>query len=363
MFSTARPYRTQVLLWAFMACGWVAMSSPARGHGISESSRAAMSSGSLLDYVWLGAEHMITGYDHLLFLFGVIFFLTSVRDIVRFITAFTLGHCITLLSATLLGISANAWLIDAVIALSVVYKGFENLDGFERFLKRKGPDLLVMVFVFGLIHGFGLSTRLQELPLGSEGLVGRILAFNVGVELGQVAALTLMLGFFGFWRSAKSFAQFDRVANTLLCLAGGGLFVYQVAGFTGVIVEDHEDHGHHDDHEDDLAPAEDDHGHGHGGHDHGHEPDRPTKPAAAAAAPANNGHDHGHGHGHDAAPPAEPKPEAVSSEDNGHDHGHGHGHDAAPPTEPAPAATAPAAPAAPADNGHDHGHGHGHGGQ
>jgi hypothetical protein len=294
---------------------WVVHASRASAHGISESSRATMTDGGVLDYIWLGAEHMVTGYDHLLFLFGVIFFLKGFRDIVRFITAFTLGHCITLLGATLLGISANAYLIDAVIAVSVIYKGFENLDGFEKIMKVKVPDLLVMVFVFGLIHGFGLSTRLQELPLGDDGLVTRILAFNVGVELGQIAALSVMLLFFALWRSSKSFARFDRAANVLLCLAGGGLFVFQMAGYAGMIEDEHDDH--HDDHGHEVQGDHDhgdrghDHGdrdHGHGGHDHDHA-DEPAAPEVAApevaapeaapagSAPAHNAHDHGHGHG------------------------------------------------------------------
>ena len=234
----------------------------AYAHGISEESRATMTAGGIVDYIWLGAEHMVTGYDHLLFLFGVIFFLTSFRDIVRFITAFTLGHCITLLGATLAGITANAYLIDAVIALSVIYKGFENLDGFKKFFKFEAPNLLTMVFIFGLIHGFGLSTRLQELPLGDEGIISRILAFNIGVELGQIVALTVMLGFFKAWRSTKAFARFDAAANTALIVAGVGLLVLQIDGYL-----------HEDDHHTSQEAAHEhgsdaDHHHAEGTHGH-----------------------------------------------------------------------------------------------
>lgn len=221
----------------------------AHAHGISETSRATMSEGGTAAFVWLGAEHMVTGYDHLLFLFGVLFFLSGFRDVVRFITAFTLGHCITLLGATLLGISADPHLIDAVIAVSVMYKGFENLDGFDRVLGVRAPNLLLMVFVFGLIHGFGLSTRLQQLSLGGEGLVVKILAFNVGVELGQVAALTVMLGVFRLWRSAPSFEQWATTANIVLVAAGMWLFVFQMASYFGdAPAHDHhvEDHAHPD---------------------------------------------------------------------------------------------------------------------
>jgi len=131
-------------------------------HGISEEAKRSMIEGGYLQYIWLGTEHMITGYDHLLFLFGVIFFLTTFKDIVKFISIFTLGHSITLIFATFMGITANYWLVDAVIAISVCYKGFDNNDGFQKYFgMKKAPNLLMMVFIFGLIHGFGLSTRLR----------------------------------------------------------------------------------------------------------------------------------------------------------------------------------------------------------
>ena len=149
--------------------------------------------------------------DHLLFLFGVIFFLTRFADVAKFVTAFTLGHCITLIFATFLGITWNYWLVDAVIALTVIYKGFDNNGGFQRHLDMKSPNMLGAVFAFGLIHGFGLSTRLQQLPLGEDkaGMLGRILSFNVGVELGQIAALTAMLVLLAAWRRRPSFAKFS----------------------------------------------------------------------------------------------------------------------------------------------------------
>src|SRR5215204_2770082 len=178
-----------------VSAGFVAavlLASPVVAHGVSETEAIALMEGGHLAYVKAGAVHMLTGYDHLLFLFGVMFFLTTFRNIVKFITAFTLGHSITLVCATLLGIKANYFLIDAAIAISVIYKGFDNLDGFRRWIGMNEPNLLWMVLGFGLVHGFGLSTRLQQLPLPNEGLVTRILAFNVGVEIGQVAALVAM---------------------------------------------------------------------------------------------------------------------------------------------------------------------------
>ena len=158
-------------------------------HELTKSDQAEMVDGGLLDYMYLGAKHMVTGYDHILFLIGVIFFLTKLSDIIKFVTAFTIGHSITLIFATFYKVTANYFLIDAVIALSVIYKGFENLDGFKKVFNRNAPNLIMMVLFFGLIHGFGLSTRLQQLPLKDESLLLSIISFNVGVEFGQVLAL------------------------------------------------------------------------------------------------------------------------------------------------------------------------------
>ena len=200
-------------------------------HGVSESDQAILSNGGLLSYIWVGAKHMVTGYDHLLFLAGVIFYLTGFRDIVRFITVFTIGHSITLISATYLGIKADEHLIDAVIALSVLYKGFENLGGFEKVFKVKSPNLLLMVFIFGLIHGFGLSTRLQSFDLGAEQFLMKIVSFNVGVELGQIAALIPIVFLITQWQSKKSYQAFYKAANYYLIIAGVFLFLFQMYGY------------------------------------------------------------------------------------------------------------------------------------
>ena len=197
-------------------------------HGMSESDKQSILNAGLSEFVELGASHMLTGYDHLLFLFGVIFFLSRFNDIIRFITAFTIGHSITLIFATLYSIQANYYLVDAVIALTVCYKGFENLDGFKRYLKYDAPNLTWMVFIFGLIHGFGLSTRLQQLPLGDDGIVLKIIAFNVGVEFGQIIALSIMLFLLTGWRKSNSFGHFKRASNVMLMLAGGFLFLMQL---------------------------------------------------------------------------------------------------------------------------------------
>jgi len=210
------------------------MSVSSYGHGISEEAKQSMIEGGYLQYIWLGAEHMVTGYDHLLFLFGVIFFLTTFRSIVKFISVFTLGHSITLIFATFMGITANYWLVDAIIAMSVCYKGFDNNEGFQKYFGiKKAPNLLMMVFIFGLIHGFGLSTRLQQLPLGEKGMgmLLRIVSFNVGVEFGQILALAIMLILLSSIRKAEIFKRFSRVANDGLILAGFMLFLMQLHGY------------------------------------------------------------------------------------------------------------------------------------
>ncbi|HUD28955.1 MAG TPA: HupE/UreJ family protein [Novosphingobium sp.] len=210
--------------------GGLLLASPALAHDVSDQARQMMLDGNLAEVVLIGAEHMLTGYDHILFLLGVLFFLTGFSQIVRFITAFTLGHTITLLGATLLGITANAYLVDAVIALTVCYKAAENLGLFRRMLGEKAPNLLYMVFLFGLIHGFGLSTRLQEMTLVEDPqLISKILAFNVGVEIGQVAALGLMIGVVRLWRQTSVWQPVMRVSNAGIFSAGLGLFAVQVA--------------------------------------------------------------------------------------------------------------------------------------
>ena len=199
-------------------------------HGISVADKSAIIQGTLIDYLYLGAKHMITGYDHILFLIGVIFFLTRFSDIVKFVTAFTIGHSITLIIATLFKITANYYLIDAVIAFSVIYKGFENLGGFKKILSIKPPNLILMVFIFGLIHGFGLSTRLQQINLGEYNLIYSILSFNVGVELGQITALAIVFPVLILVRG-KFFEKFSKLSNWGLIIAGALLLIYQLNGY------------------------------------------------------------------------------------------------------------------------------------
>ncbi len=204
---------------------------PSLAHDVSAADQLILNSGSLWDYIYVGAKPIVTGYDHLLFLTGVIFYLSNFKDIVRFITAFTIGHSITLISATYLGVKAEEHLIDAVIALSVLYKGFENLGGFKKVFNIASPNLLFMVFLFGLIHGFGLSTRLQSFDIGDSQFLLKIISFNLGVELGQILALIPIVFVISKWKSFKSYTSFYNITNWFLIVAGIFLFILQMKGY------------------------------------------------------------------------------------------------------------------------------------
>lgn len=223
--------------WLLFAIA-ILLSSQVFAHGMSEAEKLSIIEGGNLRYLWIGATHMLSGYDHLLFVFGIIFFLTRFKDIVKYITAFTLGHSVTLIYATVNGIQVNYFLIDAIIALSVCYIAFANLDGFKKHLDIKPPNLLVMIIVLGLIHGLGLSTRLQQLPLSEEQLLMNIISFNVGIELGQIAALGIMLLVLAGWRKADSFKAFSKISNYALILAGLYLFMAQMHGYSHITTPD-----------------------------------------------------------------------------------------------------------------------------
>ena len=184
---------------------------------------------ALAPYAYLGAKHMVTGYDHLLFLAGVVFLLQRPRDVAAYVTLFAVGHSLTLLVGVLGGIKANPYLIDAVIGLSVAYKAFENLGGFRAL--GLAPNAALAVFVFGLFHGFGLATKLQETRIAPDGLVGNIVAFNVGVELGQLAALALLLGLLSRWRTSAGFPGQAATANWGIMAAGFTLMLHQLASY------------------------------------------------------------------------------------------------------------------------------------
>jgi hypothetical protein len=181
-------------------------------------------------FLYLGAKHMVTGYDHLLFLFGVIFFLYRMKDVTIYVSLFTIGHSLTLLAGVLLGIEANAYIVDAIIGVSVVYKALDNMDAFKTFFGFQ-PNTKVMVMIFGLFHGFGLATKLQVFNLSSEGLVTNIVSFNVGVEIGQILALAVALIVLTYWRLFPSFTRHAFATNTAIMFGGFLLMGYQVTGY------------------------------------------------------------------------------------------------------------------------------------
>ncbi len=205
----------------------------ASAHNVSKRDATFVESNTgaaVVPFLYLGAKHMVTGYDHLLFLVGVIFFLYRLKDVVQYVSLFTVGHSTTLLLGVLGHVHANPYIVDAIIGFSVVYKAFDNMDGFKRMLGFE-PNTKVAVLVFGLFHGFGLATKLQEIALSQNGLVPNIVSFNVGVEIGQVLALTAVFIGLSYWRTRAGFLRHAFVTNTLL-MAGGFLLVgYQITGY------------------------------------------------------------------------------------------------------------------------------------
>lgn len=184
---------------------------------------------AILPFIYLGAKHMVTGYDHLLFLVGVIFFLYRPKHVVQYVTLFALGHSITLLTGVLANWQVNPYLIDAVIGLSIVYKAFENIGGFK--ILPFHPDTRMAVFVFGLFHGLGLATKLQEFELAENGLIINIISFNVGVEIGQILALSAIFILLSAWRTSASYIKFAFTTNTALMTGGFLLAGYQLASY------------------------------------------------------------------------------------------------------------------------------------
>ena len=222
--------RLTLLLAALML---MATASAADAHGVSGKDAVylqGLDGRAIAPLMYLGAKHMVTGYDHLLFLVGVIFFLYRLKDVIQYVTLFTIGHSTTLLLGVIGGIHANAYLIDAVIGFSVVYKAFENMDGFTRVFGFQ-PNTRIAVLVFGLFHGFGLATKLQEFALSPNGLVGNIISFNVGVEIGQGLALSAILIALIYWRMHKSFVHHAFAANAVVMACGFLLVGYQLSGY------------------------------------------------------------------------------------------------------------------------------------
>jgi len=185
---------------------------------------------AVFPFLYIGAKHMLTGYDHLLFLIGVVFLLFKNKDIVIYVSLFTLGHSTTLLLGVFTDLQINAYLIDAIIGFSVIYKGFDNLGGWRRLLGFQ-PNTRVVVTIFGLFHGMGLATKLQQFQILEDGLITNIISFNVGVEIGQILALVLVILFLRVWRKNNSYMRLSVVTNTLLMSAGILLMLFQLSSY------------------------------------------------------------------------------------------------------------------------------------
>jgi len=202
-------------------------------HGVDDATKQFLEANqgtAIFPFIYIGAKHMLTGYDHLLFLVGVVFFLFKSKDVLLYVSLFTLGHSLTLLYGVFSHIEINPYIIDAIIGLSVVYKGFDNLGGFKRLFNCQ-PNTKIAVTVFGLFHGFGLATKIQEFQLPSNGLISNIISFNLGVEIGQFLALAMVLIILNFWRRHSSYLSFAIVTNTALMSAGFMLMGLQLTGY------------------------------------------------------------------------------------------------------------------------------------
>jgi hypothetical protein len=183
----------------------------------------------VIPFIYLGAKHMMTGYDHLLFLFGVIFFLYRIKHVIIYVSLFAFGHVLTLLSGVLMEISISAYIIDAIIGFSIVYKALDNMGAYQRWFGVQ-PNTKVATFLFGLLHGFGLATKILEYELSTDGLLANLIFFNMGVEIGQILALAVILIAMTYWRKSGNFLHHAYKANALVMMLGFLLMGYQITG-------------------------------------------------------------------------------------------------------------------------------------
>lgn len=208
------------------------VTSDVTAHGVTEGDKGYIleSTGILpIPFIYLGAKHMMTGHDHLLFLLGVIFFLYRLKDICIYVTLFAAGHVITLLSGVLFEVAVSPYLIDAIIGFSIVYKSLDNMGAFQRWFGFQ-PDTKIATFIFGLFHGFGLATKILEYELPADGLLPNLIFFNIGVEIGQILALAAILIAIAYWRKSGKFMNHAYNTNTFMMMLGFLLMGYQITG-------------------------------------------------------------------------------------------------------------------------------------
>lgn len=228
-----QPRSGAIALMLFGIFAGLLFSTAAHAHGVADGDKGyiqEISGTHLLPFVYLGAKHMVTGYDHLLFLAGVIFFLYKLKDVALYVSLFAVGHSVTMLYGVYGGVHVNAYLIDAIIGFSVVYKALDNLGAYQRWFGVQ-PDTKIATLLFGLVHGFGLAAKIQEYEIARDGLLPNLLAFNVGVEIGQLLALAAILIAMGYWRRTNGFLKHAYTANVAMICAGFVLIGYQLTGF------------------------------------------------------------------------------------------------------------------------------------
>tara|TARA_R110000868_G_scaffold49101_3_gene158527 strand:- start:116 stop:841 length:726 start_codon:yes stop_codon:yes gene_type:complete len=238
MFQFLQPYTTKDRLYALiglalMLVGMFGIMPDALAHGVTMGDKGYIQETTGINFIpflYLGAKHMMTGYDHLLFLLGVIFFLYRMKDVSIYVTLFAVGHIITLLSGVLMEISVNSYIIDAIIGFSVVYKALDNMGAYQRWFGFQ-PNTKAATFIFGLLHGFGLSTKILDYELSSDGLLANLISFNIGVELGQILALAIILLAITYWRKSGSFLHHAYKANAFMMMLGFLLMGYQITGY------------------------------------------------------------------------------------------------------------------------------------
>ena len=221
------------LVWAFLTLGLLGMSADVLAHAIAQGDKGyiqEITGVNLIAFIYLGAKHMVTGYDHLLFLLGVIFFLYRMQHIAVYVSLFALGHSTTMLLGVYFNVGINSYIIDAIIGLSVVYKALDNVGAYQRWFGFQ-PNTKAATLIFGFFHGFGLSTKIIEYDISPDGLIPNLLAFNVGVEIGQLLALAMILIVMSYWRKTDGFSRHAYTANVAMMSAGFLLIGYQLTGY------------------------------------------------------------------------------------------------------------------------------------
>ena len=232
-FKTAQDRLYACIGLVLMLIGLFGIIPDAFAHGITTGDKGYASQVTgvhPMPFIYLGAKHMMTGYDHLLFLLGVIFFLYRLKDVTIYVTLFAVGHVVTLLSGVLMEISISAYIIDAIIGFSVVYKALDNMGAYQRWFGFQ-PNTKIATFGFGLIHGFGLATKILEYEMSYDGLLGNLIFFNIGVEIGQILALVAILIAITYWRKSGAFMKQAYHANAFMMMLGFLLMFYQITGY------------------------------------------------------------------------------------------------------------------------------------